>query len=378
MEPDPYEDCERDEDGNVLDPSYFTPIPPERLIVVREGNLKWCMDIQILLEGIVSYNRTTNLLTTNPLSQSVLNQIAAYRLKQIKSIMIVDVRKNIFKGDAILSITMDSFYLVGDLHVACILKVGGVITAMQVILGSLILHEENLDKPISDLTNEKLITVEVEPYNIIGNQYRKLKAFVTKYDRYKFLFSPFPAEVGTRTRPPSMPTRSSRGTGNITIPPTRSIVPQRRTATRSRTPTSQETFASMGSIDLPTLDENVPVDELAWIPIGPSIHAQVAANRDNYTIPGPYRWKWDLAEKNGHYEYPRGYQGELMIDIPASEIQALDDYDALGDGTMLSAGFIGRNALARARAGLELPPVTDQMPVRSSTTRRNSSRVYTQ
>lgn len=138
MEPDPFEDCEKDDEVNVLDPSYFTPIPPERLIVVREGNLKWCMDIQILLEGIVSYNRTTNLLTTNPLSQSVLNQIAQYRLREMRSITIIDARKNIFKGDAILSIVMDSFYLVGDLHVACVLKVGGVITAMRVALEDII------------------------------------------------------------------------------------------------------------------------------------------------------------------------------------------------------------------------------------------------
>ena len=217
MEPDIYQDC-RDDDGYIRDPVFNEVIPKHRIITVQEGNHKWCFDALVLLEQVVLYNNMTNPMTRSQLPKSVLLNLFTYRMTQLYDITLVDNSKSLFATDNILAIKLDSFYLIGDLHISCAERLGKQITKVRVeIVGNVngrnlvAIDTLNLNDSISTLTNDMTIELAISNGNVTGDSYNKLKKFVSDYDRYKFKFSPFPTEyVEIRSAP-----RSSLGTTGL-------------------------------------------------------------------------------------------------------------------------------------------------------------------
>ena len=40
--------CDRDEDGNIIDPIFYNEVPEDRVITVQVGNAVQCYDIETL------------------------------------------------------------------------------------------------------------------------------------------------------------------------------------------------------------------------------------------------------------------------------------------------------------------------------------------
>src|SRR5665213_125621 len=66
--------CEKDEDGNIIEPVFGNVIPPSQAIVVG----KTCMDKQFLIEHVI-FNRPTNPFTEVPLDDDTLLKLEEYR-----------------------------------------------------------------------------------------------------------------------------------------------------------------------------------------------------------------------------------------------------------------------------------------------------------
>ena len=340
MEPDIYQDC-RDDDGMIRDPIFNEIIPEHRIIVVQEGNHKWCLDASVLLEAIVLHNNKTNPMTRSPLSDIVLANIFAYRMTQLCDITLVDNSKSLFAIDNILGIKLDSFYLIGDLHITCAEKLGKGITKVSVQVyitdstgdkKSIPIDTFNLNDSITELiygTTTELIAVDG---NVVGDSYNKLKKFVSDYDRYKFKFSPFPSEYGER--------RISTNLAPIVIQPT--FIGDDFDGDEPFIPTNVSARGLTSRIYQPQI-------AATWKPIG--LSEQEMSYRDGITQDRPvstYRYIWDIST------IPitiTGYRGEDMSYRLARDI---DRYNTDGYITEELEQYLGPNALSNLRSGLPI------------------------
>lgn len=181
------------DETEFIDPISLDVIPSDRVVEVKEGTVIWHMDVRFLLENILIHNNRLNVLTRNPLSKEVLDKVNDYRQKHLRVVIITQVERDMFE-QTIRSVVIDDLYLVGDLHVRCVLTVGGDITKMKVMLNGISLTERTLEQPITELTTNEVIKVTVGRSSIRGEHYTSLKKFVSDYNRYSTMFSPFPTE----------------------------------------------------------------------------------------------------------------------------------------------------------------------------------------
>lgn len=184
-----------DENDLVIDPVTLCPIPEGCVIVVRELNASWHMDIRSLLEQIVLYSDYLNPLTRNELSADTISSIADYRMTQLISVIVVPPTCNRLSAYGLDTIVIDSFMRVGDLHVRVATILGLPLTEISVSVGDKNVLDGSLDELLSDselISKHTFVTVQ-NAY-VVGEQYSKLKAFVSDYDRYKYEYSPFPPE----------------------------------------------------------------------------------------------------------------------------------------------------------------------------------------
>lgn len=76
-----FEGCDKDDEGNVLDPIFHDEIPEELLFSFIENGRKYCFNIRTFAE-YVRRSRPENPLTRRPLSQEVVNALEEYEERE--------------------------------------------------------------------------------------------------------------------------------------------------------------------------------------------------------------------------------------------------------------------------------------------------------
>lgn len=194
MESDALSECDKDESGRVIDPITYNEIPSDRVIIVTEGNGRWCMDILSLLEQAVVYGNELNPMTRSPLNDNVRQRLIEYRRSQMITFTVDNGAVGLLSKNGMFTFSIDSFYLIGDLHIKCLELANVPIVEARVSLGNKYLDEMKLDVPVSVLRSRRYLNLSIVDEPVTGRSYRELKVFVAKFDRYKYQFSPFPQQ----------------------------------------------------------------------------------------------------------------------------------------------------------------------------------------
>ena len=207
--------------------------------IVIEDNHKYSQDKAVLLQNIILGNSRLNPLTRRPLSKQALDEIGRYRLQHMITVEILNEAVDMFDDNYTTAITIDDFFLVGDLYIRCVEAVKATITRIKVLFDDFDLLDMDIYLPLSRLTDKNIIRVVTFNDNVTGENYNDVGVFVSQYDRYKFKFSPFPREI-------NMPSRS-------------------QFRSRSPSPVRSRSISPVRFIPLP--EQPTITQRLIWIPV---------------------------------------------------------------------------------------------------------------
>lgn len=114
-------DCDRDEDGNIIDQLTEEVVPYGRLISFFERNRQYCFDIDSLYRYTLNREQYVNPYTLNPLSEAVIDAIDNYA----ESLKIDIEFKNLLSNRVIKRFTVDKNIKLGDLILEAFRQIGG-------------------------------------------------------------------------------------------------------------------------------------------------------------------------------------------------------------------------------------------------------------
>jgi hypothetical protein len=75
------DECEKDEEGNIIDPFSSEPIPKERLVSIKEKEKVYCFDLDSLYKNYRSSGKLINPFTNNNLPDNIVKKIQSYGQK---------------------------------------------------------------------------------------------------------------------------------------------------------------------------------------------------------------------------------------------------------------------------------------------------------
>lgn len=74
--------CDRDDDGNVIDPIFSEVIPDEYVVTFTQNGVQFCLDIRVLAEDSYQSGRYENPLNRQTLPEDVVSQVREYMQAQ--------------------------------------------------------------------------------------------------------------------------------------------------------------------------------------------------------------------------------------------------------------------------------------------------------
>lgn len=81
LKPREEDECEKDENGNIIDPFTTEPIPKNRLVSVKEGKKVYCFDLDSLYKNYKATNKFINPFTNKDLPADIVKKIKNYAEK---------------------------------------------------------------------------------------------------------------------------------------------------------------------------------------------------------------------------------------------------------------------------------------------------------
>lgn len=159
-----FKGCQKDADGNVVDPITLQEIPEERLLTFMENGKKYCFDIEALAE-YTRRGRPENPLTREALSEAVQEQLQTY---EERAVLIVD--RIVTEGDPFPE----------ELEI----KHPKTDTEEELIVGICRVLAESIDHELSadEILSDYLVTKHNEVYQVAKKETYKLLDQVIYYE----------------------------------------------------------------------------------------------------------------------------------------------------------------------------------------------------
>lgn len=315
-------ECVRNENGEIEDPVFSTIIPEHRVILVTEGNARWCMDAAMLLKNMLLYDNVTNPLTRQSFSNEVLSQLDKYRHKQLRVVILVNTNVHYTDTNRSVPLMFNSFDLVGDIIALASLGYddGKSIAKLSLLVDGESLYALDLESELESFGPVTVVYTSLS--NLNKSDYERIKAFVSKYDRYKYDFSPFPEYEGrvmqespprNRRLSPTIESVQSGMTRSLPVSSRRSQSPTRESPTRESPIREPPISRRSQSPTRPPIE--LTRSEVRWVPNYASLRPS-----DEGTWPS-----WMLMRTNApNRRPPPNYNGEGM---PQELVEAINNYN---------------------------------------------------